>query len=91
MLTIKPLGKAADALHYYSSKDNYYLKDKDSLQESSYWIGKGAGKLNLSGIVEQEQFLKLLNGELPNGEVLGIVKNGQREHRTGTDVTLSAP
>lgn len=91
MLTIQPLGKAADALHYYSSKDNYYLKDKDSLKESSYWIGKGAGKLNLSGVVEQDQFLKLLNGELPNGEVLGIVKNGQREHRSGTDVTLSAP
>jgi len=91
MLTIQPLGKAEDALHYYSSKDNYYLKDKDSLKESSYWIGKGAGKLKLAGVVEQQQFLKLLNGELPNGEVLGIVKNGQREHRSGTDVTLSAP
>lgn len=91
MLTIQPLGQASDALHYYSSKDNYYLKDKDSLKESSYWIGKGAAKLKLSGIVEQNQFLQLLNGELPNGEVLGIVKNGQRQHRSGTDVTLSAP
>lgn len=91
MLTIKPLGNAQDALHYYSAKDNYYLKDKESLKESSRWMGKGADKLDLKGMVEQAPFLKLLNGELPNGEVLGISKNGERKHRSGTDVTLSAP
>ena len=91
MLTIKPLGNAKDALHYYSAKDNYYLKDKESLKESSRWMGKGADKLDLKGMVEQAPFLKILNGELPNGEVLGISKNGERKHRSGTDVTLSAP
>lgn len=91
MLTIKPLGNAKDAMDYYSAKDNYYLKDKESLKDSSKWMGKGAEKLHLAGIVEQEPFLKLLNGELPNGEVLGITKNGERHHRVGTDVTLSAP
>lgn len=91
MLTIQPLSKAEDALKYYTSKDNYYLKDKDTLKDSSYWIGKGAKKLNLAGTVEPQMFLQLLNGELPNGKTLGIIKNGKREHSTGIDVTLSAP
>ncbi|STX81271.1 putative conjugative transfer protein TraI [Legionella busanensis] len=91
MLTIKPLKKAKDAQHYYSEKDNYYLTDKDTLKDSSLWMGNGATELGLRGVVEPSRFLSLLNGELPNGKALGIVKNGVREHRAGTDITLSAP
>ena len=91
MLSIKPLGKAADAAHYYTSKDNYYLSDKESLQDASRWMGRGAEKLSLEGVVEKEKFLSLLEGYLPNGETLGIIKNGERAHRAGTDVTFSAP
>ena len=91
MLTIKPLGKASDALHYYSSKDNYYLKDKESLKSSSLWMGKGAEIQGLTGIVDNDVFLKLLNGELQDGQKLGVIRDGEREHRAGTDITLSAP
>lgn len=91
MLTLQKIGTANDALHYYTNQDNYYLSDRDSLNSLSRWLGKGAEKLNLSGVIEPTQFLKLLNGELPSGQLLGIMKKGVRQHRAGTDVTLSAP
>lgn len=91
MLSIKPIAQSNSAQHYYTSQDNYYLKDKDSLKDLSSWEGKGAEALKLQGIVEPSEFLKLLNGELPNGEVIGVTKEGKRNHRAGTDITLSAP
>lgn len=91
MLSIKSIGQSQSAQHYYTSQDNYYLTDKDSLKDLSYWLGDGAKRLNLSGVVEPKPFLNLLNGELPNGQQLGIIKDGERKHRAGTDVTLSAP
>nr|MBN5937220.1 conjugative transfer relaxase/helicase TraI [Legionella anisa] len=90
-MSIKSIGQSQSAQHYYTSQDNYYLTDKDSLKDLSYWLGDGAKRLNLSGVVEPKPFLNLLNGELPNGQQLGIIKDGERKHRAGTDVTLSAP
>ena len=49
----------------------------------------GAKELGLSGAVDQGQFERLLNGELPNGVVL---KRGQQgKHQPGWDLTFSAP
>jgi conjugative transfer relaxase protein TraI len=91
MLTLNKIGAAKDALHYYTDQDNYYLSDRESLNSMSAWLGKGAEKLNLSGVIERTSFLKLLSGELPSGQLLGIMVKGERQHRPGTDVTLSAP
>ncbi|QDP73733.1 conjugative transfer relaxase/helicase TraI (plasmid) [Legionella israelensis] len=91
MLTIQPLSKAQDAFGYYTEGDNYYLADKDGLEQGSLWMGKGAEKLGLSGEVKSEDFLPLLEGRLPSGQVLGIQIGDDRKHRAGTDVTLSAP
>lgn len=91
MLTLQPLSKAADAFGYYTEGDNYYLADKDGLEQTSLWAGKGAEKLGLRGEVKAEDFLSLLEGKLPSGQVLGIVIGDERKHRPGTDVTLSAP
>ncbi len=91
MLTIQPLSKAQDAFGYYTEGDNYYLEDKDGLEQSSLWAGKGAEKLGLRGEVKPEEFLPLLEGRLPSGQVLGIQIGDERKHRPGTDVTLSAP
>lgn len=92
MLSLYPLKSAKEAGHYYMEQDNYYLSDKDPL-EITYWQGKGAAVLGLSGAVKPEDFLNMLEGKLPNGEVLGIVlsKDGTRQHRPGTDLTFSAP
>lgn len=91
MLTLKKIGGAKDAVHYYTNQDNYYLSDRESLTSMSQWLGNGAKKLNLTGVIEPTQFLKLLNGELPSGQLLGVMEKGVRQHRAGTDVTLSAP
>ncbi len=91
MLSIKPISSASSAHHYYTAKDNYYLKDKDSLNQWSLWLGKGAERLGLGDTVESNQFLKLLDGVLPSGQELGIIQNGKRLHRSGTDLTFSAP
>ncbi len=89
MITIKPIGSPSDAAHYYMNKDNYYLSDQDGLEHASSWYGEGANRLNLLGKVSDEQFLSILKGHLPNGEIIGI--NSPYEHRAGTDVTFSMP
>ncbi|HAT7956507.1 TPA: conjugative transfer relaxase/helicase TraI [Legionella pneumophila] len=91
MLTLNKISAAKDALHYYTEQDNYYLSDRDSLNSLSRWIGHGAQKLQLPGQIEPSQFLQLLDGQLPSGQLLGIIDKGVRQHRPGTDVTLSAP
>ncbi|OJY48525.1 MAG: conjugative transfer relaxase/helicase TraI [Legionella sp. 40-6] len=92
MLSLYPLKNAKEAGHYYMEQDNYYLSEKDPL-EISYWQGKGAAILGLTGAVKSEDFLNMLEGKLPNGDVLGIIlnKDGKRQHRPGTDLTFSAP
>lgn len=91
MLTLNKISAAKDAVHYYTDQDNYYLSDRGSLNSLSRWIGNGAQKLQLSGQIEPSQFLQLLDGQLPSGQLLGIIDKGERQHRPGTDVTLSAP
>lgn len=63
MLSLYPLKSAKEAGHYYMEQDNYYLSDKDPL-EITYWQGKGATALGLSGIVKPEDFLNMLEGFL---------------------------
>lgn len=92
MLSIKPVKSAAGAAKYYNAEDNYYLSDQESLDKASSWSGKGAFTLGLTGVIERDAFISLLNGKLPTGQQLGI-KNEQGEivHRPATDITLSAP
>ena len=96
MLSIGVLQSSAQAGTYYA-QDNYYTKDTqaggseagDGVGGPSLWDGTGAQSLGLTGAVEQGQFERLLNGELPNGVVL---KRGQQgKHQPGWDLTFSAP
>ena len=91
MLSIMPLKNAAHISNYYMNHDNYYLADKEGLKDESLWMGKGAELLGLSGNIEEQQFLPLLKGILPNGSQIGANKTGKDKHRPGTDITLSAP
>ncbi|MET3472912.1 conjugative relaxase-like TrwC/TraI family protein [Novosphingobium sp. 1529] len=56
----------------------------------SYWQGQGAAALSLSGEVDREQFRAMLEGNVA-GQQLGTMRDGNREHRAGWDITLSAP
>lgn len=84
MLSIQPLKSAQGAANYYAAAFNYYAGDALAMR----WLGKGAEMLGLNGVVEKEKMLALLEGRLPNGQIL---QNKKGEHRPGFDMTFSAP
>ena len=87
-LQAKPLSGGGRAVNYYFSQDNYYF----SGELSTAWHGKGAEKLGLKGEVNQAVLEAFVDGNLPNGEVLGIkTSSGEMKHRGGYDLTFTAP
>ena len=84
MLSVQPLKSAQGAADYYTAAFNYYASDALAMR----WLGRGAEQLGLTGVVEKEQMLALLEGKLPNGQIL---QNKKGEHRPGFDMTFSAP
>lgn len=91
MLSTKTLTSSGQASHYFMGTDNYYAKDSIEAKEQSGWYGKGAALLGLEGTIESDQFNELLEGLLPTGQKLGVVKDGVRKHRPGFDLTFSVP
>lgn len=86
MMSVSAIKSAGAAGHYFE-QDDYYV---DGLSPSE-WVGSGAETLGLSGDVERETFKSLLDGELPDGQRIGTVRDGEWKHQPGTDVTFSAP
>lgn len=84
MLSIQPLKSAKGAADYYAAAFEYYAGDAQALR----WLGEGCARLGLTGVVEKEQLLALLEGKLPSGQ---RIQNKQGEHRPGFDMTFSAP
>ncbi|MFP2428813.1 conjugative transfer relaxase/helicase TraI [Enterobacter ludwigii] len=84
MLSISSIkGDAA----YYSHEDNYYASG--SLE--SRWLGDGAEKLGLKGEVANADMDAIRQGKLPDGSDLSRMVNGVNKHRSGYDLTFSAP
>jgi conjugative relaxase-like TrwC/TraI family protein len=95
MLTISKALSGAQAERYYEEEyrqGDYYLGENEP-EVRGEWFGAGAERLGLSGATEREAFLKLLDGQSPEGERL--VKHsrgaGRMAHRAGWDATFSAP
>ncbi|MDH5924621.1 conjugative relaxase, partial [Vibrio splendidus] len=101
MLSISPLKSASGAAKYYLSEenpkdlpdvslekdagDNYYLKEKDQV-ENTFWHGKLAIEAGLAGKpVEQATLESVLSGNL-GGET---IKGKRDNHKCGLDLTLS--
>ena len=72
---------------YYSHEDNYYVSG--SLE--SRWMGEGAEKLGLRGEVASADMDAVRQGKLPDGSDLSRMVNGVNKHRSGYDLTFSAP
>ncbi|MBC0178516.1 conjugative transfer relaxase/helicase TraI [Escherichia coli] len=72
---------------YYSHEDNYYA----SGSLDSRWIGEGAEKLGLKGEVASADMDAVRQGKLPDGSDLSRMVNGVNKHRSGYDLTFSAP
>ena len=88
MLSIRPFSSGEAAGKYYSHGDYYGSEGEGT------WFGDGAKDLGLSGnfiAKNNKEFSNLLNGILPNGQILGKKTKEGIEHRPGTDLTFSAP
>lgn len=72
---------------YYSHEDNYYA----SGSLDSRWMGEGAEKLRLKGEVASADMDAVRQGKLPDGSDLSRMVNGVNKHRSGYDLTFSAP
>ncbi|EBS1326630.1 conjugative transfer relaxase/helicase TraI [Salmonella enterica subsp. enterica serovar Muenchen] len=72
---------------YYSHEDNYYA----SGSLDSRWMGEGAEKLGLKGEVASTDMDAVRQGKLPDGSDLSRMVDGVNKHRSGYDLTFSAP
>ncbi|EDM9064695.1 conjugal transfer protein TraI [Salmonella enterica subsp. enterica serovar Give] len=72
---------------YYSHEDNYYASG--SLE--SRWLGEGAEQLGLKGEVASADMDAVRQGRLPDGSDLSRMVDGVNKHRSGYDLTFSAP
>ena len=91
--SIGALTSAAQGVSYYE-RDGYYAKDDAEHRAASAWLGTGAAEAGLEGTVDPEAFRAVLEGVVPDGSgrQLGrIGTDGERQHRPGRDLTLSAP
>ena len=87
MLSLYTLKSAKDAATYYQ-KGDYYTQG--GTQDHSQWFGRGAEQFGLTGAVDFEVFQNLLEGRLPNGDLMSQTANGAY-HRPGYDLTFSPP
>lgn len=87
MLSISQVTNAGAAGSYYQS-DNYYAKDEGN----GVWYGGAAITLGIDGQpVDPDRFVKVLSGEMENGQILGRIVDDKRKHIAGYDMTFSAP
>ncbi len=89
--TVTSLSSAAVTTRYFE-RDGYYAKSDPEHRRASRWHGRGAAALGLGRHVAPSRFAAVLAGQVPGTDtVLGRIRDGRREHRPGTDVTLQAP
>jgi conjugative relaxase-like TrwC/TraI family protein len=87
--SLKAVDGAGAAASYFTQIDDYY---RGQNQAPTAWLGSGAAALGLSGPVDAQAFTQLLEGKLPDGQILGrIGQDGEIEHKPGWDLTFSAP
>ena len=89
MLSVQPLTSAIDAAKYYQGVLDYYAGNENSINLE--WQGKALDSLYPNTKPTMEDFKQLLKGELPTGQILGRMEDGEVKHRPGIDLTFSAP
>jgi conjugative relaxase-like TrwC/TraI family protein len=88
------IGKmVARAEDYYlhsvaNGREEYYT---GSGEAPGYWLGRGAGRLELSGQVAPDDLRAVLAGVSPQGEVLNAGRVAEAKRVAGFDLTFSAP
>ncbi|MBA4228783.1 MAG: hypothetical protein C0456_19470, partial [Hyphomonas sp.] len=71
MHSIASVRSSSGAAAYFAN-DNYYTEQEHA--EAGVWGGEGARALGLEGQVEKGAFEAILNGQLPDGAMVGQVE-----------------
>ena len=88
MLSTRVFKSSSAAANYYSHGDYYGSEGEGN------WFGEGAKDFNLTGkfnAKDNQSFIDLLEGKMPNGQKLVRKIKGKEEHCPGVDLTFSAP
>ena len=76
----------------YFERDGYYARNDPEHRQASFWHGEAASALGLGGHVRPKRFESVLAGFVPGTDIrLGRMREGERVHRPGWDLTFSAP
>ena len=76
----------------YFSREGYYAKNDPRQRRASFWHGSAARALGMAKHVSPRAFERILSGYVPGTDIrLGRVRDGEHQHRSGFDLTLSAP
>ena len=89
MLSVSTVSAGAAASGYYK-EEGYYQAGTPEARDVALWFGKAAADLGLTGRVDDDKFTAFLEGETPDGRLMGRIRDGEREHRPGVDLTFSA-
>lgn len=89
MMSVSNVSAGAAASGYYK-EEGYYKSGTGEGERSASWFGKAAEEAGLKGLVDDKQFAQLLDGQAPDGKLMGRYVDGERQHRPGLDLTFSA-
>lgn len=89
MMSISNVSAGAAASGYYK-EEGYYKAGSEEGKKAATWFGKAAEENGLTGFVDDKQFAQFLDGEAPDGKLMGRYVDGERQHRPGLDLTFSA-
>ncbi|MFY0312526.1 MobF family relaxase [Leisingera sp. D0M16] len=89
MMSISTVSAGAAASGYYK-QEGYYKAGTEEGKKAAAWFGKAAEENGLTGYADDKQFAQLLDGQAPDGKLMGRYVEGERQHRPGLDLTFSA-
>ena len=89
MMSISNVSAGAAASGYYKT-EGYYIAGSPEGDAAAKWFGKAAKEEGLTGRVDDAKFAQLLDGQAPDGRLMGRTVGGERQHRPGIDLTFSA-
>src|SRR5690348_9923768 len=85
MLSIAAMGHGQAQYYLSLATEEYYLRGGEP---PGRWLGGGAEKLGLSGILDPDVFLCLMSGYSPDGQSPLIQNAGRKDHQPGWDLTF---
>ena len=89
--TVTQLTSASRTAEYFE-QEGYYAKTDPEHKKASRWHGRGAAALGLRRHVSPARLTAILDGRPPGTDItLGRIRDGEREHRPGLDITMQAP